>query len=719
MKLKNINTFEQHIEKLVVGLVLLCLLAVGFLYYVRDPYTVTLEPGRGVKKPFAPDEINELLVRESNKLSDVMDTDKVPDVLNVEQADYEGSFRQRHEEQLMTIAMLTPWNDVTLLGTGDDVVAPAPEFVVPKPVILAMELGIDSLADYFRQRHPDIIPAGIRDDEPVDLQWMSLISQFPMDKWREELGKEDNADFFWLKRAADQAVIVDVQLQRQMRLPDGTWSEPELVGPMPGQDSLRQYLANINPENAKGVIGIAREKPLDIIQPQFPELKGIVWQPPAIEETPEDDEGETALAATDDGGKIEKLEKRIKNLERRIRRDQGELQRRQGTQRTIRGGAGFMGPGAMGGAGDQPGGRTRKKSKAQEERERRKADRQRQIVEKKRTDIAKWEAQLQQLQQKVYDLMTPEAPTAGQPGVRPRNMPTRPTPGARSPGGAYGGMPGGMYGGMPGGMYGGMPGGMYGGMPGGMYGGMPGGMYGGAPNPYAGRSIGRRAPAQPGPGQPAARPGAQTGPYVGDVDSDKPDMFASDLFLEPGRTYRYRIRVAVNNPLYNQQDLAPEDVKKNANRFVLYSDWSDWTDPITSEKLLDFFLTDSNKSPDPGRASVVIMRYYDGQWREGEFEVRPGDPIGSPMGVTIDGRKTNMDFFTGAIAIDLEFDHVVYDSGGRTRKTTQMLYLQDDQLKPRIERDDKNDKRLQKLQKKARDAERRVAGFNDQTDGRG
>ncbi|MCB9845052.1 MAG: hypothetical protein H6811_03580 [Phycisphaeraceae bacterium] len=112
---------------------------------------------------------------------------------------------------------------------------------------------------------------------------------------------------------------------------------------------------------------------------------------------------------------------------------------------------------------------------------------------------------------------------------------------------------------------------------------------------------------------------------------ESPDMrlIAHDLSVEPGKTYQYRMRVRVNNPLFGHGQQLPEDQQPLATVAVLTGAWSDWSPPTTVDGAEYYFVTGANQGDDLGgpRASVEMFRFYYGYWRRAVVAAEPGDSL--------------------------------------------------------------------------------------------
>lgn len=111
------------------------------------------------------------------------------------------------------------------------------------------------------------------------------------------------------------------------------------------------------------------------------------------------------------------------------------------------------------------------------------------------------------------------------------------------------------------------------------------------------------------------------------LENPKVQVWSHDLTAEPGATYRYRLRVVTNNPLYGQKLV--EAQKSEAESPIVHGEWSEWTDPITVEAKEYFFITGASPADQLGgaRASAEMYKFYYGFWRKGSAAVEPGDVL--------------------------------------------------------------------------------------------
>jgi hypothetical protein len=162
---------------------------------------------------------------------------------------------------------------------------------------------------------------------------------------------------------------------------------------------------------------------------------------------------------------------------------------------------------------------------------------------------------------------------------------------------------------------------------------------------YPGYNPGNQAQ----PGQPPL-PIAGTDYPNGEFDpvqwKDKPvEAWAHDDTVKAGKTYRYRMRYKVKNPIFAAGNVA--DPETLSDQFALSSDFSDWTQPTTIPSLVNFFVA-SSKPPDGNTIRFDVFRWDAGQQKMESFTVSPGDQIG--------GQRNGTDYTTTWTVVDFRDD---------------------------------------------------------------
>ena len=257
-----------------------------------------------------------------------------------------------------------------------------------------------------------------------------------------------------------------------------------------------------------------------------------------------------------------------------------------------------------------------------------------------------------------------------------------------------GGLPGGL-GGPPGG---GGPGGGGGGRPapddpdrpltlaqaGGFGGGYPGGFGGppgfrGGPPGFFGRPPGfppqAGLPQQQAPvddGNPRNTPQATLPPGAFDPNPPKTDIvvWAHDDTVAPGKTYRYKLRYLIKNPVFQTTNVAQPQAL--AQQFEIVSKDSDWTDPLSVKAETNLFAVSTSPQRNNVPVRFDIFRWKSGAWQRQSVEVEPGDVIGS-----VDS-TTQTDFSTGLTLVDVHPDPRNIDDRIITLTTDSGQMLQHD-----------------------------------------
>jgi hypothetical protein len=98
-----------------------------------------------------------------------------------------------------------------------------------------------------------------------------------------------------------------------------------------------------------------------------------------------------------------------------------------------------------------------------------------------------------------------------------------------------------------------------------------------------------------------------------------------DDTVEPTKTYRYRIRLGVFNPVAGTNKLS-EDDKSQKNKVILWSDFSNVTEPVKIPGRSYFFARDIQEAAKS--VTITVCRYILGHWYSKDFNVNQGETIG-------------------------------------------------------------------------------------------
>jgi hypothetical protein len=175
-------------------------------------------------------------------------------------------------------------------------------------------------------------------------------------------------------------------------------------------------------------------------------------------------------------------------------------------------------------------------------------------------------------------------------------------------------------------------------------------------------------------------------------------VWGHDPTVAPGKTYRYRLRVSVLNPLFRRSEVAPEQRQKYMNMLDLDSVYSDWTEPVRVEPARHFFVVGTAEQG--GLAEVEVWRIFNGRWRSRRFQVAPGDPMGERVTVELDGGDRAMDMRLGSVAVEVLQEQ---PAPGRLQGTTARLLFEDEEgtLKHRDVARDRAHPKREALQRRA------------------
>ena len=187
-----------------------------------------------------------------------------------------------------------------------------------------------------------------------------------------------------------------------------------------------------------------------------------------------------------------------------------------------------------------------------------------------------------------------------------------------------------------------------------------------------------------------------------------------DDTVEPGKTYRYRLRVNLWNRYVGQiKSLRdPQEAKSS----MLYGDWSLASEPIAVTPSTYFFL--SSGTFDQSGANVDVFKWRQGDWMKQRFiDVQIGQIIGEVKKVKTDdfdddGKplREDVDFSTGAVVLDLRFAEPIDlrtpgrkgEFSYREQPSVVMVYLEpaDGQVKERVLALERHDPLRKKLEGK-------------------
>ncbi len=98
-----------------------------------------------------------------------------------------------------------------------------------------------------------------------------------------------------------------------------------------------------------------------------------------------------------------------------------------------------------------------------------------------------------------------------------------------------------------------------------------------------------------------------------------------DDSMEPGKSYRYRIRLGVLNPAAGRDYVSQADIAFK-DQVILWGDFSPETERIEIPERLYFFANTFQAASNA--LSVEVAKFNNGYWRSEIFSVKPGESIG-------------------------------------------------------------------------------------------
>lgn len=694
MKPKGINFFEQHVEKIVLGVGGLIFIGLAARAFVFDTTSVTFD-GR----TYTPDAVDEQIRREAERLQSNLAAN--PELEYEVPGRLSDWFKEQHGGEVSQDARLAiPLVRPTAFEAGQGVqldVGQYAEFTPPAAEDIIAVSAIYSLNPDAVAATPELASYFADDAPPYDVSAVHVVAEVDGTALRQEL-TNTNPDRRSIPAAwyENDMTILDVVLERQRLLPDGTWSETEVAPTLPGQFTLRPDLQPDSKARMETVLDAAFARGTAIYQPEFLPLLGqstfdIDKMIRTNVSNPELDAA-TRLEALAWRNVVDSARTLSRFLEQQEKRRESERGRGSGDQP----GGGRGGP-AMGEGGGAEGGGSREgggagtpgTGRTAEERTR---DRNQLREDKLRQDYADAWTAYTEAQDAVLKIDDQYSEWSMKAEDLPEDM--------RGAVGAGGGGGRGIGRSAPGGMEG------------------PVGPEG-SPPPVG---IGRGGEHQTREGGEGVRgnPTNEAGPTRGRggeggrggvmaqaplFENEALRVFAHDISVEPGATYRYRVRVVYTNPFYQREDRLAEEQKELAKAAGTWSEAPAWSEPVRVTPKQQFYVVDGQYNDNLGDrfATVELYLFSGGNHRADRTNVRPGDPIGEQKSVPDPANPTDptaavsVDFFTGAVMLD------IIDLGGDNllqRRAEVVVAHEDGTIEivdPAMHRDDAERSRLRAL----------------------
>ena len=636
MKPKGINFLEQHVEKIVIGVAGVIVIAIAGKSFFTDPNAVRL-----AGSPRSPSAVDEVLADKARSLKAKMDGSTSLDVETPGRlTDWlEQQYQGPRRVQAPTIALVAPVaykvgaDGAGFINTATEMYA---EVNAPAPVNLQAATLSYTIDPAEVQAQPDLA-ARFGKEPPYDLHAVHVTAEFDGTALRSSLsGFVDGRKPIPGQWVDQDLAIIDIVVERQHLLSDGSWSGSEVVETIPGQLSVRDKF-----ESASAASRLKDELLSEVVsygpslyQPGFYTLAdGTPWSfdlvKRSVPKSPEvlDAEKRMRLAWRE-------VERAQEKLDRYLKVKEGSSTQPTGDEH---GGKGGKGGGMEGGQtpADDPSKETTRPRETREQRERRILD---EGIAKARAAYDAAKKVLSELDPEYIgfpDAVAPPTGTGGTEGGGEKRGTPPPVSDEHNVGG--GGMEGG-----------GMEG---------------GGTEGGKYMPLASTSRGA--------GQSQAAKGLFENPAL--------RVWWHDIGAKTGTTYRYRLAVGLYNPFFGRESRLTESQQQLAASPIVLSAWSAWSEPIRVTPPQQFFAVTGiyNDQIDDRSASFEVYCFTRGEHRVIAVTCRPGEPIGERKTLPATqpgGESQEVDFFTGATLLDV----VQRDGGSALNQRVQIIVAMPD-----------------------------------------
>lgn len=631
MRPKGINPLELHVEKIVMAAAVVVVGALGARQFLLPLNEVSLRGENDAKKP---EEIDQFINQKARQLETAMQSNR-----SLENVDAGKPMAQWFQQQFdmdaaepvhavvpLTVAMPLKVGGTDVVDTAAQAYA---EFTPPAPFEMMVTTRQYSLwPEVVEEDYPELQTI-VGESEPYDLPVVHAMAKIDGTALRQTLESPQEErrtipTVWW----QDDMAILDVAMERQELLADGSWSDPFVVPHIPGRQELRDRMEGLRPNEKEDLLRemISLEEKL-YQEPFFDLNDGTAWTIDVLRaDQPLTPEQEAAvkrymMALRNRNRASDKLDRYYLVQERE--RDRDKQQRGTGGRNPgqMSGGEGGGGGGDFGSKGDSGSGSDDQSKKIDTE-------------ERLENDLAEAEDALLAAKDEVLvlkpDYRFPDEEEPDEPDPRD---------GRGDDGGSGGGK--GRYSEDPGmgfeGDDGGSGGGEYIPMEGG------GGKGSGAGRPGSRSRTGSRDPRR------AAEAAAL-------LDNETLEVWTHDINVTPGKTYRYRLMVKYYNPFYGREARLDPSQSLLAESIAYASQPTEWSEPIRVSPPQQFFAVSgaADTSISERRATFEVYLFSGGEHWVSKMSARPGEPIGDvKFSTNEDNERVEIDFFTGAVLLDV------------------------------------------------------------------
>jgi len=309
MKMKNINSIELHIEKLILALAGVFFLAVIWTYVLGSPYTVTIGNEQGI----GPDEVEKKIIDQVRLLDQLIGPGTRSTLPEMPVPSYTSAFRDRVSRVSLPVRQFDPLSwpglDHTFgpglgpkRGSGATTIPPP-----PPPIRVQANPGFGLLADdqrlaqYFNSPDNQVwegqgqvrnggqlakaysLLTGLgSDNEPRDFRYVTVAALYDEGAWRRQLLSTRGSipEEWW----SGSISLTDVVLERQAYDPGkGQWGPVTIIAPLPGMLSFRDPPQTWTREQSRKAVRLIQEEQERILRPDFvPMPDAVRWTRPDV-----------------------------------------------------------------------------------------------------------------------------------------------------------------------------------------------------------------------------------------------------------------------------------------------------------------------------------------------------------------------------------------------------------------------------------------------------
>lgn len=607
MKPKGINLFEQHVEKIVIGVAGIIVLGIAAKAFFTEPNAVTLDG-----KSLGPAAVDEVLADKARRLKANLESSASLEVADVGQLTqwFEKQHDTPRQPEAPGMALVAPVTykigseAAGLAGSSTEmyaeVAAPAPKTLQVTSLNYTIDpQAVTSLPDLAAR-----FPGG----PPYDLNAVHIAGEFDGKALRSALsGFVESRKVIPSQWVDQDMAILDVIAQREQMLPNGTWSSPEVVSIIPGQDSVRAQYEKAVPREKNEILQQLATYGATVYEPPFyAAADGTSWTYDIVKraapKSPEVLAAERTMNAAwkDVQRAQDQLDRYLKQLAEKNKQSPGGVGEA--------GGPKGKGAGIEGGPAPTE---NKDPSKIRETPDEIRQRKNKEAITKATEVYDAAKAAVLALDPEYNEFPDMASPTKSTANTKQGGKgeeyipPTVTTEGDTMP---------------------------------------PMGFEGG------GKQL-----ARPTNNTKGSQPNAAV---KGLFDNPSIRVWAHDITATPGVTYRYRLAVGLYNPFFGRESRLAESQQGLAKSAVVLSQWTDWSDAVRVSPPQQFFAVTGIYSDqiDERSASFEVYSFTRGEHRVMTVTVRPGEPIGERRTIPAAdpaAEPLEVDFFTGATLLDV------------------------------------------------------------------